>query len=97
MQINGSYHAWLEERVEKACLLVFADDATSEILANKFVAYESFWSYSTLCKRYLCQFGLPEGFYTDRFSILRVNQANVTTTAAQTMFEQAMSKFWVLN
>jgi hypothetical protein len=91
VQIDGSYHAWLEDRAEKACLLLFVDDATSEILAAEFVEHESFWSYSALCKRYFRQYGLPEAFYTDRFSVFRVNQTNVTTTAAQTMFEQAMS------
>jgi len=91
VQIDGSYHAWLEDRAEKACLLLFVDDATSEILAAEFVEHESFWSYSALCKRYFRQYGLPEAFYADRFSVFRVNQTNVTTTAAQTMFEQAMS------
>ena len=91
VQIEGSYHAWLEDRAEKACLLLFVDDATSEILAAEFVEHESFWTYAALCKRYFSQYGLPEAFYTDRFSVFRVNQTNVTTTAAQTMFEQAMS------
>ncbi len=90
VQIDGSYHAWLEDRAEKACLLLFIDDATSEILAAEFVEHESFWSYAALCKRYFSQFGLPEAFYADRFSVFRVNQTNVTATAAQTLFEQAM-------
>ena len=90
VQIDGSYHAWLEDRAEKACLLLFIDDATSEILAAEFVDHESFWSYAGLCKRYFSQYGLPEALYTDRFSVFRVNQTNVTTTAAQTLFEQAM-------
>jgi predicted DNA-binding protein (UPF0251 family) len=90
VQIDGSYHAWLEDRAEKACLLLFIDDATSEILAAEFVEHESFWSYAALCKRYFRQYGLPEAFYADRFSVFRVNQTNVTTTAAQTIFEQAM-------
>jgi len=91
VQIDGSYHAWLEDRAEKACLLLFIDDATSEILAAEFVEHESFWSYAALCKRYFIQYGLPEAFYADRFSVFRVNHSNVTTTAAQTIFEQAMS------
>jgi len=95
VQIDGSYHAWLEDRAEKACLLLFIDDATSEILAAEFVDHESFWSYAGLCKRYFCQYGLPEAFYADRFSVFRVNQTNVTTTAAQTMFEQAMSELGI--
>jgi hypothetical protein len=95
VQIDGSYHAWLEGRAEKASLLLFIDDATSEILAAEFVEHESFWSYSALCKHYFRQYGLPEAFYADRFSVFRVNQTNVTTTAAQTMFEQAMSELGI--
>ena len=43
IQNDGSYHAWLEDCAEKACLLLFVDDATSEILAAEFVEHESFW------------------------------------------------------
>lgn len=95
VQIDGSYHAWLEDRAEKACLLLFVDDATSEILAAEFVHHEAFWTYAGLCKRYFRQYGLPEAFYTDKFSVFRVNQTNVTTTAAQTLFEQAMSELGI--
>ena len=90
VQIDGSYHAWLEERAAKACLLLFVDDATSEILAAEFVEHESYLTYAALCKRYFRQYGLPEAFYADRFSVFRVNHTNVTTTEAQTMFERAM-------
>jgi len=95
VQIDGSYHAWLEDRAEKACLLLFIDDATSEILAAEFVEHESYWTYAALCKRYFRQHGLPEAFYADRFSVFRVNHTNVTTTDAQTMFERAMKELGI--
>jgi len=95
VQIDGSYHAWLEDRAEKACLLLFVDDATSEILAADFVEHESYSTYTALCKRYFRQCGLPEAFYTDRFSVFRVNQTNVTTTDAQTQFERAMKELGI--
>lgn len=95
VQIDGSYHAWLEDRASKACLLLFIDDATSEILAAQFVEQESFMSYAGLCKRYFHQHGLPEGFYSDRFSVFRVNQANITTTQAQTQFERALEELGI--
>lgn len=95
VQMDGSYHAWLEDRAEKACLLLFVDDATSEILEAEFVEHESYEAYSTLCKRYFRQHGLPEAFYTDRFSVFRVNQTNVTTTEAQTQFERAMAELGI--
>jgi len=49
VQIDGSYHAWLEDQAEKACLLLFIDDATSEILAAEFVEHERYWTYASLC------------------------------------------------
>ena len=55
VQIDGSYHAWLEDRADKACLLLFVDDATSEILAGEFVEHESYLAYTALCKRYFRQ------------------------------------------
>jgi predicted DNA-binding protein (UPF0251 family) len=95
VQIDGSYHAWLEDRAEEACLLVFIDDATSEILAAQFVPQETYFAYAGLCKHYFHQHGLPETFYTDRFSVFRVNQSNVTTTDGQTMFERAMKELGI--
>jgi transposase len=95
VQIDGSYHAWLEDRAEKACLLLFVDDATSEILAAEFVDHESYLTYTTLCKRYFWEYGLPEAFYADRFSVFRDNHSNVTTTKAQTQFERAMAELGI--
>jgi len=95
VQIDGSYHDWLEDRADKACLLLFVDDATSEILAAEFVPHESYLAYTSLCKRYFRQHGLPEAFYADRFSVFRVNQTNVTTTDAQTQFERALEELGI--
>jgi len=95
VQIDGSYHAWLEDRAEKACLLVFIDDATSEILAAKFVAHETYFAYAGLCKHYFQQYGLPEAFYTDRFSVFEVNHKNVTGTDAETQFKRTMNELGI--
>jgi len=95
VQIDGSYHAWLEERADQACLLLFIDDATSEILAAQFVPHETYFSYASLCKRYFHRHGLPEAFYADRSSIFRVNHTNVTTTEALTMFERSLNELGI--
>lgn len=73
VQIDGSYHAWLEDRGPKACLLLFVDDATSGILAAEFTKTESFFAYAKLCKFYFCSKGLPKCFYSDRFGVFKVN------------------------
>lgn len=62
VQIDGSYHAWLEERGPKACLLLFVDDATSAVLAAEFVEHESFFAYAKLCKVLL-----PSNWHTSGF------------------------------
>lgn len=95
VQIDGSYHAWLEDRAQKACLILFVDDATSEILAAEFVEHESFFAYAKVCKGYFQQFGLPEAFYSDRHGIFRVNHKNTTTTEALTQFGRSMAELGI--
>ena len=95
VQIDGSYHAWLEDRAEEACLLLFVDDATSQILAAQFVPHESFFAYAELCKTYFADIGRPQAFYTDKFSVFRVNAPNVTTTEVLTQFGRAMHELGI--
>lgn len=95
MQIDGSYHAWLEERGAKACLILFVDDATSEILAAQFVEHESFFAYGGLCKSYFRKVGLPVAFYSDKFSVFRVNSPSSVHKEAITQFNRALGSLGV--
>lgn len=90
VQIDGSYHAWLEARGPKACLLVFVDDATSEVLAAQFVDHESYFAYARICKSYFQAAGLPVAFYSDKFSVFRVNSKGTIHTDAITQFNRAL-------
>lgn len=90
VQIDGSYHAWLEARGPKACLLVFVDDATSEILAAQFVDHESYFAYAKVCKYYFRAVGLPVAFYSDKFSVFRVNTKGAIHKDAITQFNRAL-------
>jgi transposase len=91
VQIDGSEHAWLEERGPKATLLVFVDDATSEILAAEFAPEECFFSYGELCKRYFKEQGLPKSFYSDRFSVFRDNHKDGLAYEPVTQFQRALT------
>lgn len=91
VQIDGSHHAWLEERGPKGCLILFVDDATSEILAALFVDHESFFAYARLCKTYFKSTGLPVAFYSDRFSVFRANSPTSINKDAITQFDRAVS------
>ena len=95
VQIDGSYHAWLEDRAQKACLLLFVDDATSEVLAAQFVDHESYFSYGQLCSSYFKTSGTPAAFYSDRFSVFKVNAPNVTASDACTQFGRALSELGI--
>ena len=91
VQIDGSEHAWLEDRGPKATLLVFVDDATSQIRTAEFVPEESFFSYGNLCHRYFREHGLPQAFYSDRFSVFRVNRRDNLRYEPVTQFQRALS------
>ena len=91
VQIDGSEHAWLEDRGPKACLLVFVDDATSELLEAEFVPEESFFSYGNLVQRYFKTHGMPKAFYSDRFSVFRVNRKDNLSYEPVTQFQRALS------
>jgi len=88
VQIDGSYHAWLEDRGPNACLLLFVDDATSAILAAEFTKTESFFAYAKLCKSYFRSKGLPKSFYSDRFGVFKVNTGEKDGV---TQFQRAMN------
>jgi hypothetical protein len=73
VQIDGSEHAWFEDRAEKCTLLAFVDDATSRLMHLRFVASESTFDYFRATRFYLERHGKPVAFYSDKHSIFRVN------------------------
>ena len=74
VQADGSPHDWFEGRGPVCTLLVFIDDATSELLALRFVPVEDTRGYLGLFLEYVCRYGRPSCLYTDRYSVFRVNQ-----------------------
>ncbi len=78
VQLDGSEHAWFEDRGPKCALLIFIDDATSRILYGRFITVEDTANLMTCAKAYLKLHGRPVAFYVDKDSIYKVNrQANV--------------------
>jgi len=74
VQIDGSEHAWFEERGPKCTLLVYIDDATGQLLELWFVPDETFFAYCTASRHYFERYGKPIAFYSDKHGIFRVNQ-----------------------
>jgi len=91
--IDGSEHAWFEDRGPKCVLLVFIDDATGQLLELLFVPQETFFAYCLAARHYFERYGKPLAFYTDRHGIFRVNQPRpLGLTSGQTQFGRAMEE-----
>lgn len=90
IQIDGSEHAWFEDRAPKCCLLVFIDDATSRLVELRFCAAESTFDYMHSTKRYLARFGKPVAFYSDRHCVFRINKKEAVGGTGMTQFGRAL-------
>lgn len=89
VQLDGSPHDWFEGRGSKCTLLVFIDDATSEILWLEFTESESFKGVASATKKYMEMHGLPVSFYVDYGSVFSVNLNNPERDK-KTHFEKIM-------
>jgi transposase len=64
VQLDGSFHEWLEERGPRGCLMHMVDDATAQALAW-FSAEESIWAAAAVLRRWIERYGVPQALYTD--------------------------------
>lgn len=92
VQMDGSPHAWFEDRGPACTLLVLIDDATGKLLGLLFADQESFHNYARLVRTYLERYGKPLAFYTDKHGVFRVNQVSREKGDAQTQFGRAMQE-----
>jgi len=76
IQIDGSQHAWFEDRGPPCCLLVFIDDATSHLTHLRFVPQECTLGYMQALHGHIRAHGLPMALYSDRHGIFRVNNGD---------------------
>ena len=86
VQIDGSPHAWFEDRGPRCTLLVFIDDATSRLLGWRFAAAETTWAYFDLARQTVEQFGKPPAYYSDKHSIFRINDPTSESDEQFTQF-----------
>jgi len=91
VQLDGSPHDWFEGRGPKCTLLVFIDDATSQILWLEFVESESFKGVAGAAKKYIENYGRPGSFYVDYGSVFSVNLNNEERDKI-TQFESIMKQ-----
>jgi len=64
VQMDGSFHEWLEERGSQGCLMHMVDDATAKAM-GRFSAEETMWAAAVLLRRWIECYGIPQALYTD--------------------------------
>ena len=91
VQIDGCEHDWFEDRAPRCTLLVFVDDASSELMELRFGESESAFSYFTAMRSYLETHGKPVALYGDKAAVFRVNRKEPRGGEGITQFGRAMS------
>lgn len=92
VQIDGSEHAWFEDRGPICTLLAFIDDATSWLMELRFVVSETAFDYFRATQRYLETHGKPVAFYSDKHGIFRVNRKDREDGESLTQFSRALRR-----
>lgn len=68
VQMDGSFHAWLEDRGPVACLLTMIDDATGTTLGH-FTGEETTWGAAEMLQAWIAMYGVPRALYVDAKSV----------------------------
>lgn len=93
VQIDGSRHAWFEDRGPACTLLVYIDDATSRLEELRFAHSESTYDYFEATRSYLETHGKPVAFYSDKLSVFRVAKGDTAAGGAGlSQFGRAMNE-----
>jgi transposase len=95
VQLDGSPHAWFEDRAEKCTLIAFIDDATSRIMDGEFADYEGTFTLYDATEHYLNTYGKPLSLYVDKHSTFRINrqatiEEELKDTKARSQYGRAM-------
>lgn len=64
VQMDGSFHRWLEERGPEGCLIDLADDATNRTWAQ-LGEQETIWAVADALRAWIEQHGVPLALYVD--------------------------------
>ncbi len=64
VQMDGSFHDWLEERGPRGCLMNMVDDASGDTLA-RLGGEETIWAAAGVLRAWVQKYGIPVALYTD--------------------------------
>jgi hypothetical protein len=94
IQIDGSHHAWFEDRGPVCVLMGYIDDATNRVYA-RFYEYEGTLPAMDSFRRYIRRYGLPQSLYLDRHRTYKSGaeptlEERLEGRRPQSQFERAM-------
>ena len=95
LQLDGSHHAWLEDRGTKFALLLAVDDATSAVVNAVFGISENTAGYFTLLEGLIERWGIPLALYSDRHAVFKHNARKPETAAEATQFTRSLQELWI--
>jgi len=64
VQLDGSFHAWFEQRGPRGCLMNMVDDATGETL-DRIGEQETIWAAAGVLRAWIGKHGIPRALYVD--------------------------------
>jgi transposase len=88
VQLDGSFHDWLEERGPRGCLMGMVDDATSETQA-RLGKEETIWAAAGVLRAWIEKYGVPGALYTDWKNVYK----RKATSAEQLRGEVPVTQF----
>lgn len=100
VQLDGSHHAWLEERGPKLVLMGYIDDATNTVEA-RFYDHEGTVPALDSFQRWVQRYGIPCSVYLDKHTTYRSPQTPTVEEQlegreqSQSQFQRAMSELGV--
>jgi transposase len=71
VQLDGSFHAWYEQRGPQRCLMNMVDDATG-ITHARLGQAETIWAAAQVLRAWIERYGVPLALYTDWKNVYKV-------------------------
>ncbi len=95
IQVDGSDHAWLEDRGPKFVLLLAVDDATGVVAQAIFHPSEDTRGYLVLLEGLVRQWGIPLARYSDRHAAFKYNARQGPVLYESTQFARVMRELGI--
>ena len=95
LQVDGSHHAWLEERGPRFALLLAVDDATGAAVHALFRPVEDARGYFLLVEEIVRRCGIPLALYSDRHGVFKASSDGRRGLKVATQFARAMRELGI--